>query len=138
MYAPSGLLRGESQRGVAERHALPLCPLSSCLTTASPLRHRLPFRKTHLKRATAPVRGQPRPLVQEKRRPRRRWKYGAAGVAKRGRSTAIRHEDVLRPSSLYTPRIASLDKRVIRKRAPRRYAGVLFERASTRSRSKAY
>src|SRR5215217_9039903 len=25
-------------------------------------------------------------LVQEKRRPRRRWKYGAAGAAKRGRS----------------------------------------------------
>src|SRR5215208_6100060 len=57
---PFGTTEGESQRGVAERHALPLCPLSGCLTTASPLRHRLPFRKTHLKRATAPVRGQPR------------------------------------------------------------------------------
>jgi hypothetical protein len=27
------------------------------------------------------------PLVQEKRRPRRRWKYGAAGAVKRGRRT---------------------------------------------------
>src|SRR5215211_3042582 len=61
MYAPSGLLRGESLRGVAERHALPLCPLSGCLTTASPPSATgCLLETTHLKRATAPVRGQPR------------------------------------------------------------------------------
>src|SRR5215217_9479630 len=38
------------------------------------------------------------PLVAEKRRPRRRWKYGAAGAVKRGRSEAMRHAVVLRPS----------------------------------------
>src|SRR5215203_7047149 len=43
------------------------------------------------------------PLVQEKRRPRRRWKYGAAGAAKRGRSKAIGREDGLRPSMAEHP-----------------------------------
>ena len=67
MYAPSGLLRGESQRGVAERHALPLCPLSGCLTTASPLlRYWLPFKR----RPDLLERG-PGPLVS-----RGRWHRG--------------------------------------------------------------
>ena len=66
MYAPSGLLRGESQRGVAERHALPLCPLSGCLTTASPLRHWLLFSSPSLERSTAPLRRQPRAAQRKK------------------------------------------------------------------------
>src|SRR5215212_5606807 len=40
------------------------------------------------------------PLVAEKRRPRRRWKYGPAGAVKRGRSKAMRHAVVLQPAPI--------------------------------------
>ena len=69
MYAPSGLLRGESQRGVAERHALPLCPLSSCLTTASPPPPPVAFCVPHWRAGTAPFRGQPRAAYRKKEGP---------------------------------------------------------------------